>query len=454
MRLAGQAKGGFYPTPDRVVNMVATLMRPPYGYVNAAKATIRALDPCCGAGDALGRLTDRLREAGNTTIETYGVELHKDRAEEAAERLDHVLPADAFQTSIANGAFGLLFLNAPYDWEQDDKKRVEHAFLTHCTRYLVDGGVLVFIVPRQRLAVSARFLSTHYTRVRCWAFPDPERDAFDQVVLMAVRRAEPSPDGYTEAQIREWAEGEPETLRMSQYAVFNPPLTDGGRRPLHAADGRSRGGCHRGSTRGTVDEPPDHGCALARDRGPHPSAHAAPARSHGHAGGGGIPRQSPARGRRSAASSSRGARRRRWSSWTTRRRRRCSARGSRRPSSRSASTTARSPTSPPRRTRVGSDLLLLGRVVTSARSRRLARRAGGVRRPTAALGQSQRDAHPAVPFHRRIVGRPVTPILTQGLPSVRRPVNWAAQRGSVASPHQATEPRRFTIAPRRKEGRP
>ena len=188
MRLAAQAKGGFYPTPDRVVDMIGTLMRPPYGYHNASKASIRALDPCCGPGEALGRLTDLLRQAGTTAVETYGVELHKERAEEAAERLDHVLAADAFQTSIANGAFGLLFLNPPYDWEQDDKKRVEHAFLTHCTRYLVDGGVLVFIVPRTRLAVSARFLSAHYTRVRCWAFPNPEREAFDQVVLMAIRQ--------------------------------------------------------------------------------------------------------------------------------------------------------------------------------------------------------------------------------------------------------------------------
>ncbi len=228
MRLAAQAKGGFYPTPDRVVNMIATLMRPPYGHINSSKATIRALDPCCGAGDALGRLTDRLREAGNTAIDTYGVELHKERAEEAAERLDHVLAADTFQTSIANGAFGLLFLNPPYDWENDDNKRVEHAFLTHCTRYLVDGGVLVFIVPRQRLAVSARFLSTHYTRVRCWAFPDPDREVFDQVVVMAIRRPEPSPDGYTEAQIREWSEGEPDTLRLSQYPVFTPPVTAAG----------------------------------------------------------------------------------------------------------------------------------------------------------------------------------------------------------------------------------
>ena len=228
MRLAAQAKGGFYPTPDRVVDMIGTLLRPPYGYHNATRETIRALDPCCGPGEALGRLTDLLRQAGTTAIETYGVELHKERAEEAAKRLDHVLAADAFQTSIGNGAFGLLFLNPPYDWEQDEKKRVEHAFLTHCTRYLVDGGVLVFIVPRSRLAISARFLSAHYTRVRCWAFPDPEREAFDQVVLMAIRRAEPSPDGYTEAQIKEWAEGEPDTLTLSQYPVFTLPVTAAG----------------------------------------------------------------------------------------------------------------------------------------------------------------------------------------------------------------------------------
>ena len=104
MRLAAQAKGGFYPTPDRVVDMVGTLMRPPYGYHNASKASIRALDPCCGPGEALGRLTDLLRQASTTAVETYGVELHKERAEEAAERLDHVLAADAFQTSIGQTA--------------------------------------------------------------------------------------------------------------------------------------------------------------------------------------------------------------------------------------------------------------------------------------------------------------------------------------------------------------
>ena len=46
---------------------------------------------------------------------------------------------------------------------------MEHAFLTHCTRYLKDDGLLVFIIPRSRLAVSARYLASHYGRIRCWA---------------------------------------------------------------------------------------------------------------------------------------------------------------------------------------------------------------------------------------------------------------------------------------------
>ena len=105
-------------------------------------------------------------------IETYGVELHRDRAEEAEKRLGRALASDLFATSIANGAFGLLLLNPPYDYDSEDK-RTEHAFLTQTTRYLAEGGLLAFIVPRQRLAVSARYLSTHYGRMRCWAFPRP-----------------------------------------------------------------------------------------------------------------------------------------------------------------------------------------------------------------------------------------------------------------------------------------
>ena len=83
MRLAAQAKGGFYPTPDKVVDMIATLIDTPrLSYYSRGK-TVRILDPCCGAGDAVAQLAESLNRPNTVPIETFGVELHKDRAEEA-----------------------------------------------------------------------------------------------------------------------------------------------------------------------------------------------------------------------------------------------------------------------------------------------------------------------------------------------------------------------------------
>ena len=82
--------------------------------------------------------------------------------------------------------------------------------------------------PRQRLAVSARYLSTHYGRMRCWAFPDPEREVFDQVVLMGYRKADPVPDAHAERMVLEWAVGEPEPLRSRPYTDYSPETTPSG----------------------------------------------------------------------------------------------------------------------------------------------------------------------------------------------------------------------------------
>ena len=227
MRLAAQAKGGYYPTPDRVVDLIAELIHTPNGNYYRNAETIRILDPCCGAGDALQRLAERLDRPNSMTIETYGVELHRDRAEVAEKVLHRTLASDLFQTSIANGAFGLLLLNPPYDWDSEDK-RVEHAFLTQTTRYLAESGLLVFIVPRQRLSHSARYLSTHYGRMQCWAFPDPEREVFDQVVLFGYRKTDPVPDAHAEGMVLEWSVGQPEPLRSARYTEFSPATTPSG----------------------------------------------------------------------------------------------------------------------------------------------------------------------------------------------------------------------------------
>ena len=114
MRLSAQAKGGFYPTPPKVVDLVAGLVHVPSSYYGC-RETVRILDPCCGAGEALARLAERLGEPGAVPVETFGVELHTERAEQARERLDRTLAVDLFGTSIANGAFGMLLLNPPYD---------------------------------------------------------------------------------------------------------------------------------------------------------------------------------------------------------------------------------------------------------------------------------------------------------------------------------------------------
>ena len=52
MRLAAQAKGGYYPTPPRVVDMIAGLIQTSSGSYYRNRETLRLLDPCCGDGDA------------------------------------------------------------------------------------------------------------------------------------------------------------------------------------------------------------------------------------------------------------------------------------------------------------------------------------------------------------------------------------------------------------------
>jgi len=228
MRLAAQAKGGFYPTPARVVDLIAPLIFNLSGtYRNDNAEVLRILDPCCGAGEAARQLADQLRSRSSIAIESFGIELQRARAVEAQSQLDHLLAADIYRCSIANRAFGLLWLNPPYDHD-GEQRRVEHAFLMHCSRYLTPGGLLVFIVPRKQLAVSAGYLASHYRRLSCWAFPEPEREAFDQVVVLGERKSEPAPDRYGERELARWAAGELEPLDGDLQPLYDAPPTAAG----------------------------------------------------------------------------------------------------------------------------------------------------------------------------------------------------------------------------------
>ncbi|MCY3558369.1 MAG: DUF6094 domain-containing protein, partial [Chloroflexi bacterium] len=107
MRLGGQLKGGYYPTPPRVIDHVRSLLFAPIRYGRNRDQIVRLLDPCCGPGDAVRQLADSMNR--HVTVETYGVELHAERALEAVEHLDHALSSDLFRCSIANRTFNLLW---------------------------------------------------------------------------------------------------------------------------------------------------------------------------------------------------------------------------------------------------------------------------------------------------------------------------------------------------------
>ena len=222
MRLAGIAKGGYYPTPKRCVELLSELISVYTPEHSMKQETLRIIDPCCGPGDACETLASKLSTKTRAGIRTYGVELEKERSEKAREQMDFALSSDIFQTTIANNSFHLLYLNPPYDFDQESK-RVEHAFLLHCTRYLVDGGLLVFVVPRHRLAGSARYLAGNYNRLVCRRFPDPEYDDFDQVMLLGRRKSKPEQDPVYEEKIRRWSEGPLEAINTLEDSLTSIP---------------------------------------------------------------------------------------------------------------------------------------------------------------------------------------------------------------------------------------
>jgi predicted RNA methylase len=151
------------------------------------------LDPCAGTGEPAAALARALG------AESYGIELNGERAAQCRAHLDRLLATSAFSVRLTHGAFSCLWLNPPYDAD-DEKRRLEHAFLTGLSRALCPGGVLVFLIPQARLAVSARYLAAHYTGFRAYRFPEPEFAAFGQMVLLATKKPHAIPD--SDAQTR------------------------------------------------------------------------------------------------------------------------------------------------------------------------------------------------------------------------------------------------------------
>lgn len=226
MRLVAQAKMGYYPTPDCVVERMCRLL------CRSGPGVIRLLDPCAGEGRALQILGEHLG------AETYGVELDRARAQAAKATLTRVLHADLRETRIANGAFGLLYLNPPYDFdvrtdEGLNAERLERVFLQATLRSLQPQGILVSLIPEHRLdAWIARLLAYRCEAIRVFRFPEREYQRFRQIVLVGVKKQEPFQDEESAQVLRAIGRREvslPELLEAwdAPYPVpVAPPMKD------------------------------------------------------------------------------------------------------------------------------------------------------------------------------------------------------------------------------------
>jgi hypothetical protein len=164
-------------------------------YLAFPDSPFTALDPCCGEGQALSGIV------AETSAITYGVELDHQRADASKTRLHNVLRCGIEETRMQHRSCSLLLLNPPYDEltleEEADAKteRQERAFLRMTVPYLSVGGVLVYIIPQNRLDKSiARLLASRFERTNVFRFPDPECDDFKQIVVFGVRKTDNSLD--------------------------------------------------------------------------------------------------------------------------------------------------------------------------------------------------------------------------------------------------------------------
>ena len=143
---------GYFPTDQATLARIAAYLDIPA----SAGGLLRIFDPCCGTGEALATLASTL-QSEKISCQTYGIELEKDRAEEAMSRLTSVIKSDVENCTMQGSAVGLLFLNPPYGFTAKDNlsnqrtKRLEELFFARTFGTLQPGGVLVMIVPEAAL---------------------------------------------------------------------------------------------------------------------------------------------------------------------------------------------------------------------------------------------------------------------------------------------------------------
>jgi tRNA1(Val) A37 N6-methylase TrmN6 len=190
MRGLGKLKLGYYPL---LVSEASRI----HGFFRFPVEVCQVLDPCCGTGSALEAITS------SGSVIAHGIELDAYRAAAAREVLDGVIQGNAFDTHAPVESFSLVYLNPPYDFEIGEGKnqRMERLFLEHVARWLKPGGVLVFVLPFDRVYDCRGILTTQFRDKAIYRLTAPESVAYKQVVLFGVRRSRQERERLTDRAV-------------------------------------------------------------------------------------------------------------------------------------------------------------------------------------------------------------------------------------------------------------
>jgi hypothetical protein len=213
-RLEAMSKMGYYPTLEELTPIIARYLKP------KGQGVIRILDPCAGEGTALRTIGDHLG------AETYGIEIDRKRGKLAQQKLTRCLVTDYNATQITPKFANLLWLNPPYDWaargnDLEKSERYERTFLKDTVKYLVPGGILVYLMPLGRLdGTIARMLSYRFEQIRVYRFPEKLFAQFKQIVFFGVCKKTPSTDESLCERLRNIGTGKVSVLFLPESPDF------------------------------------------------------------------------------------------------------------------------------------------------------------------------------------------------------------------------------------------
>jgi hypothetical protein len=107
----------------------------------------------------------------------------------ASSKSIETIQGNAFDASARPESFSLLYLNPPYDSEIGSiaNRRMEAVFLEHTYRWLAMEGVLILVIPFERLHDCSGLLSSHFARLTVLRMTDEDSVQYRQIAVLGQR---------------------------------------------------------------------------------------------------------------------------------------------------------------------------------------------------------------------------------------------------------------------------